>query len=479
MPRNALDAAASVSLRLHEQTQLDPRISSAMGVERLRRGRRREMFDPSVRRQVQSNLNTVYKAVRFLGNWVAALDRGVTRVSFEKDETGRENQVREFMREHRLSQILGKGSFAQPNPWTTAANYLANLTWDLGLTGNHYALKVRNPAEGNRVWWLIRLRPDWIKVIADEQNVGIAGYVLRPTGTTIGEIGGSFGDLTIVFDKKEIVHVRGPNSTDDRIGYSPLRALAASVSSDKEIREYNATFFQQGARIDGIVQGVNTQVQVDEVYELLNSSHYQGTDTAWLPLVLPSGLQFTPTEQSFKDMEWSTLAQQTKQDILEAYGVPMGLLGTVTDVNRANLAGLQVIAAQNGVRPVTTSIEEALEADCLNTIEEPQQSPDDYFEYDFEEATPADPEQELARRESDLKHGVVTINEVRTEDDRGPVDWGESPWLPLSMVQVGDAAAEAAAEADDDDDEVEDADVVIEDEDEDADADEETDDDDG
>lgn len=438
MGRNPFDAASSVAVKLAQRQDINPIIAEAFGgqVQAMRR-RFSEMRDPSVRRQMASLKNTVYKALRFLGNAVSSLDRGVVSISFELDEDSREKRVVQPFRQHRLTQILGKGSFAQPNPWTSAGNYLENIVWDLGLSGNHYSLKVRNPAEGNRVWWLIRLRPDWMKVVADENNIGIAGYVLRPTGMTLGEISGSFGDFGVKFDKSQIVHVRNPNPLDDRIGYSPLRAMAASVASDDEIRKYNATFFEQGARIDGVITGAVTTKQVEEVYDMMVASHYSGTEAAWLPLVLPDQLKFTATQQSLKDMEWATLAEKTSEDILEAYGVPRGLLGTVTDVNRANLQGLQVIAAQNGVLPITRRIEEHLEADCLNRTEEPQQTDDAFFEFDFEDPTPADPETEIKARESDLKTGVRVINEFRAEDGLAPKPWGDAPWFPAALIQPG------------------------------------------
>ncbi len=436
--RNPFDAAASMAVAQHVRGPLDEMVIDAFGIRRMPLGRSREMRDPAVRAQVASMRHVVYKANRFLGNWVSGLERTVARVSFEVDENGAEKKVITPWRDHRLSQILGKGAFAQPNPWTTAGNYLANISWDLGLTGNHYALKVRNPEEGNKVWWFIRLRPDWVKVIADEQNVGISGYVLRPTGATIGELSASFGDFSVEFDKKEILHIRGPNSTDDRIGLSPIRAMSTSVATAGELRDYNATFFEQGARIDGVIEGATSTQQVQQVYDMLTASHYAGNESAWLPLVLPSPYKFVPSQQTMKDMEWATLAGFSDEDVLEAYGVPRGLLGTVKDVNRANLAGLQIIAAQNGVLPITNQIEEAMEADCLNLLEEPAQTPDSFWEYEFENPSPADPELEITRRESQLKSGERTINELRTEDDMPPVDWGDSPWLPAQLIQPGD-----------------------------------------
>ena len=50
--------------------------------------------------------------------------------------------------------------------------------------------------------------------------------------------------------------------------------------------------------------------------------------------------------------------------------------------------------------------------------------------------------------EADLKAGVTTINEERATRNLPPVDWGDKPWFPAMLIQVGedDGAGEGEGE---------------------------------
>jgi hypothetical protein len=49
---------------------------------------------------------------------------------------------------------------------------------------------------------------------------------------------------------------------------------------------------------------------------------------------------------------------------------------------------------------------------------------------------PIDASALIQQKELDLKYGVVTINEVRSERGLPPVPWGDVPWLPLQWERI-------------------------------------------
>ena len=414
--RNPFDAAAALAVRQPDPTAAFPRAA---------RGTVRELQDPGVKEQVKSYRNAVFKVIRWRYNQIAKLDRVVTLVTFENVD-GRRKAIRTPQESHPVTRIFAKGARGQPNPWVTSGNFLANMEIDVGQTGNSYSLKVRESGGGVR--WLIRIRPDWVLVIPDEKNVGIAGYEVTP---------GS-GNRPFNLMATEVVHVKTPSPIDDRIGWSPLRSLNYSVDTGDQIRRFNWQFFKQGARLDGVIEGAVGADKVEDVYDMMLQGHYKGADSAWLPLVLPQGLKFVPTQQTAKDFEFAALAGFSEADVREAYGVPAGLLGTVTDVSLANLRGLMTIAVENAIKPELRTFSEHLELELLNRDEYPNQTDEQYFSFDFEDPTPGDPEQEMKQTESDLETGVKVINDVRSERNLPPVDWGDKPWFPGTMIQVGD-----------------------------------------
>lgn len=433
---SSFDAAALLARRAARQPQ----------VPILRAGRRDLLDhlenDPKVAEQLHAYRNAVYKALRFHVAQVSKLQRGVVRVRWVRDPaTGQLKEERQDQPFHPVSVMFAKGARGNPNPWQTSGNFLGQMVLDLGLAGNSYSLKVRDTMRGPPVW-LVRLRPDWVRVVPDER-AGIRAYRYRPGGV----------ENPVTYAPSEIVHVKHPSPLDERVGWSPLRAMAYGADLGQEIRRYQFQFFEQGARIDGVVSGVNNPEQIDELYDLWIQQHHQGPETAFLPLVLPSGLSFTATQMTAKDFEFAALADFSEDDVFEAYGVPRALVGHVKDVNRANLQGLMTIAAENGIRPLTGVIEEHLEADLL-AVDWPGTGASDYLEFDFEDPTPGDPEELRERDAVDLKSGKRVINELRARDGEPPVEWGDRPWLPITVTQPG--GDEDEGEDEDPDDEGED-----------------------
>jgi hypothetical protein len=53
-----------------------------------------------------------------------------------------------------------------------------------------------------------------------------------------------------------------------------------------------------------------------------------------------------------------------------------------------------------------------------------------------EDPVPVDQDQGLQQQQSDLKYGVVTINEIRGERGLPPVPWGDVPWLPMQWART-------------------------------------------
>lgn len=415
--RSPFDAAASIAVaRQPDPTELFPRVPRGFGAK---------LKDPGIGEQVKAYRNTVFKVLRFRQNQIAKLDRGVVLVTFESVD-GRRKMVRTPQESHPVTRIFAKGARGQPNPWVTSGNFLAAMEIDVGLTGNHYSLKVRD-TDGSVVW-LLRIRPDWVEIIPDEKNVGIDGYRVNPP-----HAGQPFNLMAT-----EVLHIKTPSPTDDRVGWSPLRSMNYSVDTGDQIRRFNWQFFKQGARLDGVIEGAVGVDKVEEVYDALLEGHYKGADTAWLPLVLPQGLKFVATQQTAKDFEFAALAGFTEDDVREAYNVPAGLLGTVTDVSLANLRGLMTIAVENAIKPELRTFSEHIELSLLNRDEYPGQTDDAYFSFDFEDPTPGDPEQERQQTESDLKTGVKVVNDVRAERNMPPVAWGDKPWFPATLIQVGE-----------------------------------------
>ena len=62
-----------------------------------------------------------------------------------------------------------------------------------------------------------------------------------------------------------------------------------------------------------------------------------------------------------------------------------------------------------------------------------------------DDPTPRNQQYALQQAQLDLRWGVRSINEVRAERGLPPVEWGDRPWLPLTLAPTDFPDREAIA----------------------------------
>ncbi|MFM7148983.1 MAG: phage portal protein, partial [Gemmataceae bacterium] len=110
----------------------------------------------------------------------------------------------------------------------------------------------------------------------------------------------------------------------------------------------------------------------------------------------------------------------TKEDIANAFGVPLAFLTSQT--NLANLQAAQQQHAAQTIRPRLHRRDEKLNEQLV-----PLFDPTGRLFLASEDPVPGNREMLLREREMFLRQGVLTINEVRSEVGLAPVSWGNRP----------------------------------------------------
>ena len=98
--------------------------------------------------------------------------------------------------------------------------------------------------------------------------------------------------------------------------------------------------------------------------------------------------------------------------------------------SETNLANLQAAEHQHMAKAITPRLQRRDEK--LNEQLVPLYDPTGRLFLASEDPVPVNREHDLKQQQLDLKYGVVTINEVRSEPGLPPVPWGDVPWLPRS-----------------------------------------------
>lgn len=364
----------------------------------------------SAEKQIEAYRGHVYKCVTLIARRAMSIPM---RLYKEDGKAGQE------IKQHPFLDLLWK-----PNEFMSGADIKFLTFIHRDLTGKAFWYVLRNsfgrPAE---IW---PLNPaDFSRFIVDADGTRLAGFEFK---TSTGK--------TVTYAPNEIVYFRYPHPRYIMEGASPIQAMAYSYDIDLAFRTWQRNFFQNSARPD-VVFETDQPVQEPDAKRLLlawNAAH-QGVDRSWNTAILSNGLKAHVLSLSAADMEFAALAKLTKEDILEAYNVPAGKLGTVEDVNRSSDLGIDITFNSECIYPRLVSYEDQISRDIL-----PAYDSGLYAAHD--NCIPRDQDFELRRRESDLRSKMTSINEERQGAGLEPVPWGEKPWINIAEVQYGSPGAQ-------------------------------------
>jgi HK97 family phage portal protein len=227
------------------------------------------------------------------------------------------------------------------------------------------------------------------------------------------------------FKPEEILHFRYPDPRNPYAGgLSPLRASIESVNLTSHYNARRSAIFEQTAVPDAIV--TPAEVIGDDERERLEMMWNQRfrRGGAGRALVTESPMKVQLLRQSMGDL--ALLAEQgaTKEDVANAFHVPMSYLTRET-----NMANIQAAHQQHMMTAISPRLSRRDER--VNNQLVPLFDPTGRLFCASEDPVPVNLENQLQRMDLSLKYGVVTINEVRQEQGMDPVPWGEVPWLPL------------------------------------------------
>lgn len=308
--------------------------------------------------------------------------------------------------------------FDNPDPLYTNIEIWRLLMLWLELTGNAYLYLPQNrlgvPAE---IW---PIPPDRMWVVPDSKEV-IKGYLYR------------HGGKEIAFEREEILHFKYPNPGNVYYGMGTLEAAAYSYDIDLYMKKYSLNFFKNDATPRAVLE--TDQTLNEGTIDRLRKAWYKvygGVEQAGKIAILQAGAKYKALQINPRDLDYLAGRKATREDILAIFGVPASKLGLVEDVNRANAEANDLTFQSEVVLPRLKLLEARLNKDLVSRF-------DTWLRLEFDNPVPADKEFGLKKQESYVKSGIWTINEVREQNGDEGVSWGEMPWMPFNLVQVGSA----------------------------------------
>lgn len=312
--------------------------------------------------------------------------------------------------QHDLLSLLSK-----PNPQMSGTDMFELLAIYEKILGNAYLYKVKDAI--GKVIQLWVLRSDWVEPkLADDGT--LLGYDYKPR------------NRSVFFQKDEIIHFWSANPLSHYVGTGYLRGLITTVMSDIYAQRWNAKFFLNSARPDGIL---TTEANLDENdrKETLDewNKKFGGVGSEHKVAVLSGGLQYETIANTHKDMDFSELRRANIDDVISCLGVPRSILGITEEVTRANAeTGVYVFLSET-IEPIFRKWTEKLNHSLVPDF-------DTSIVLDFEDPTPEDEESLDIHHEKALNKWM-TVNEIRFERGLEAVEGGDVIYSTFGAVPLG------------------------------------------
>lgn len=230
------------------------------------------------------------------------------------------------------------------------------------------------------------------------------------------------GDREARFAPEEIIFFRYPDPRDPYTsGLSPLRACFEQVQLTSDYAATKSAIYENRAMPSALIcpETVLGEEERDRLEAELNQKLRRGG--AGRLLVAESNLKVQLLSASLGDLAALADLQATKEDIANAFHVPIAFLTRET-----NLANLQAAEHQHMAKAIVPRLRRRDEK--LNEQLVPRFDPSGRLFLASEDPVPDNFAGRLQELEVKLKYGVYTINEVRAAEGRPPVPWGDVPW---------------------------------------------------
>jgi len=220
---------------------------------------------------------------------------------------------------------------------------------------------------------------------------------------------------------ERVVHFRFPDPRDPyTAGLSPLRACFEQVALTSEYAAMKRSIYDN-AGLPSVVLTPKEAISPEDrerLEKLWQQKFTRGGQGK--ALVADSALSVSLLSQSMGDLAALADMKATKEDIVNAFHIPLPFL--TGETNLANMQAADHLHKTLAIVPRLRRRDEKLNEQLI-----PLYDPSGRLFFHTPDPTPANQQFLLQQEQADLRYGVRTINEVRATRGLAPVAWGDRP----------------------------------------------------
>jgi HK97 family phage portal protein len=355
---------------------------------------------------------SVYRAVSLISSGVAVMTMQYRRYDHVKGYF----KLNEDRNGAHINYLLS----VRPNKRMNAYTFMKNMVAQVLLTGNAVIVPVRDVY--GQVQELKLVRP------------GCAVYDdLQDVYTVTDYINGING----VFTSDEVIHIKNVCMDGGYWGLSTIHyaalTLGIAATADVETEKRFAT----GGRFKAILQNNKTApafsaYEDDEMKALVDDMQQRLNEGADIISVAGDG-QLTPISMSSADMQFLDSRKFTIREVARFFNVPPSKLMDDTNSNYKSTEMSNIQFYSEALQPIVTEIEREFNAKLV-----PEKMYGEYrYVFDIHAIYALDLESRSKWESTRISNGQCSVNDIRRENDREPIEGGDEVYLSVNLAPIG------------------------------------------
>lgn len=295
-----------------------------------------------------------------------------------------------------------------PNSYQTWQEFIEMYCTAMELRGNFYA-EVKRNRYGN-VYEIVPFKSQ----MGVSVNMDSNGRVYYTYSTNDSKSGQSVRNYT----NNNILHIK-MNSTDGFRGMSPITHTAKSIGAAIAGEDHANSLFKNGARPSGILSTTEAFGDDEEAVQRLRTQWedmHSGSDNTGKTAVLEYGMQYSPITMTAVDAQLLEQRKLSREQIASIFRVPLHMLNAASAMKYNTIEQNNTGFFRDALMPLITKLE-----NNINPL-----LPDNHvIKIDEKQFVRGDRKTQTDNVTAEIKSGLCSINEGRTELGREPIDGGD------------------------------------------------------
>lgn len=352
------------------------------------------------------SISAVYRCIKLLSESVAQMPLSCMRM------TGTQNLWR---REYAYDRVLN----IEPMPGVNAFDFWSAVVNDLLLHGNAYiiprfSMSTDTPIEALNLCRYNTVNYNWQ---TDTYNINGMGSAIDGT-----------------YSADEVVHIRFNTSPNHKQGVGVIayarQVMALSHAGDLEAYNRIAT----GGNVRGLIsyggpsglrgQGRDQDRELERYAESMSRKINANGINA-----MAGDVKFQQFSLSSTDLQFLETRKFAVRDICRFFGVHPSFVFDDGTSNYKSAENANAAFLSTALNPILCRIESELRCKLISA----EAAPFYRFEFDRKQIKALEPETKLNWQKQAIEMGLMTINEMRAQDNMPPVEGGDTPFISANL----------------------------------------------